>query len=97
MIDYIHVQCSSCGGIVRLSTICQYQFVCSKCGKEIPLCSLDYDDLKINRKTGWVFPVWYKEGSDIKNGVSYQISSNHGHINGTITRNNIFGVVVEIL
>ena len=35
--------------------------------------------------------------SSIKNGVSYQISNNHGHINGTITRNNIFGVVVEIL
>jgi hypothetical protein len=35
--------------------------------------------------------------SAIKNGVSYQISNNHGHINGTITRSNIFGVVVEIL
>ena len=35
--------------------------------------------------------------SAIKNGVSYQISNNHGHINGTIIRSNIFGVVVEIL
>lgn len=35
--------------------------------------------------------------SAIKNGVSYQISNNHGHVNGTITRSNIFGVVVEIL
>ena len=35
--------------------------------------------------------------SAIKNGVSYQISNNHGHINGTITRSNIFGIVVEIL
>lgn len=35
--------------------------------------------------------------SAIKNGVSYQISNNHGHINGTITKNNIYGIVVEIL
>ena len=35
--------------------------------------------------------------SAIKNGVSYQISNNHGHVNGTIGKNNIFGVVVEIL
>lgn len=35
--------------------------------------------------------------SAVKNGVSYQISNNHGHINGTISRKNIFGIVVEIL
>lgn len=35
--------------------------------------------------------------SSIKNGASYQISNNHGHVNGTISRNNIFGKVVEIL
>lgn len=35
--------------------------------------------------------------SAIKNGTTYQISNNHGHINGTITKSNIFGVVVEIL
>lgn len=35
--------------------------------------------------------------SAIKNGVSYQISNNHECVNGTITRNNIFGIVVEIL
>lgn len=35
--------------------------------------------------------------SSIKNGVSYQISNNHGHVNGTINRNNIFGKVVKIL
>lgn len=35
--------------------------------------------------------------SAIKNGVSYQISNNHGYINGTISKRNIFGVVVEIL
>ena len=35
--------------------------------------------------------------SAIKNGVSYQISNNHGHVNGTIGRSSIYGVVVEIL
>lgn len=35
--------------------------------------------------------------SAVKNGVSYQISNNHGHINGTISRKKIFGIVVEIL
>lgn len=34
--------------------------------------------------------------SAIKNGVSYQISNNHGHINGTITRSNIF-LYVDVL
>lgn len=35
--------------------------------------------------------------SAIKNNVSYQISNNHGHVNGTISRNNIFGKVIQIL
>ena len=35
--------------------------------------------------------------SAIKNGVSYQISNNHGHINGTVGRKSIYGKVVEIL
>lgn len=34
--------------------------------------------------------------SAVKN-KSYQISNNHGHVNGTISRNSIFGKVVEIL
>lgn len=35
--------------------------------------------------------------SAIKNKKTYQISNNHGHINGWISKNNIFGKVVEIL
>ncbi len=35
--------------------------------------------------------------SAIKNGTSFQISNNHGHVNGTIGKSNIFGKVVEIL
>ena len=30
-------------------------------------------------------------------GKTYQISNNHGQVNGTITRNSIYGKVVEIL
>lgn len=35
--------------------------------------------------------------SAIKNGCSYQISNNHGNVNGTITRRNIYGIVIKIL
>ena len=35
--------------------------------------------------------------SAIKNSVSYQISNNHGHINGLVSRNSIYRKVVEIL
>lgn len=35
--------------------------------------------------------------SAIKNGKTYQISNNHGHINGWISKNQIFGKVIEIL
>lgn len=30
-------------------------------------------------------------------GKTYQISNNHGHVNGTVSRNSIYGKVVEIL
>ena len=30
-------------------------------------------------------------------GKTYQISNNHGHVNGTISRNSIYGKVVKIL
>ena len=33
----------------------------------------------------------------IKNNNSYMIGNNHGHINGTISKNSIYGKVVEIL
>ena len=35
--------------------------------------------------------------SAIKNDVSYQKSNNNGHINGWVSRNSIYGKVVEIL
>ena len=35
--------------------------------------------------------------SAIKNNKSFQISNNHGHVNGWISRNCIYGKVTEIL
>ena len=35
--------------------------------------------------------------SAIKNNISCQISNNNGHINGWVSRNSIYGKVVEIL
>lgn len=35
--------------------------------------------------------------SAVKNGSQFQISNNHGHINGWVTINSIYGKVVEIL
>ena len=35
--------------------------------------------------------------SAVKNKNSYQISNNHGHVNGTISRKSIFGKVTKIL
>lgn len=35
--------------------------------------------------------------SAIKNNKSYQISNNHGHVNGWVSRAQIYGKVVEIL
>lgn len=33
----------------------------------------------------------------VKNGKLYMIGNNHGHVNGTISRRNIYGKVIEIL
>ena len=35
--------------------------------------------------------------SAIKNNIRFQISNNHGHVNGWIGRKDIFGKVVEIM
>lgn len=56
--DYEHVKCE-CGGIIGAYD--RENFTCEKCGKEFKLYQLDYDYLKINDKTGWIFPVSNKE------------------------------------
>lgn len=53
--DYIHIQCIHCGGIIELFP--DGTFGCRECGKDFPLRGSDYDKLMVNDKTGWIFPM----------------------------------------
>ena len=55
--DYTFIRCS-CGGIIGMYS--RETFTCEKCGQEFKQYLLNYDGLKINDKTGWIFPVIYK-------------------------------------
>jgi hypothetical protein len=59
--DYEHVKCT-CGGVIgsydRGNT-----FTCDRCGEVYDLYKLDYDNLRINDVTGWIFPIKYKENA----------------------------------
>lgn len=57
--DYEHLRCE-CGGIIGAYNRDNY-FTCEKCDKVFKVYQLDYDYLKINDKTGWIFPVVNKE------------------------------------
>lgn len=54
--DYEYVKCG-CGGIIAMYNRSLEVCICEKCGKEFKLYKLPYDYLKINDKTGWIFPV----------------------------------------
>lgn len=54
-----HLKCS-CGGTIAMFN--RKDFVCDMCGTEFPLHKCDYDVLKINDKTGWIFPMKIKGG-----------------------------------
>ena len=56
--DYDHLRCDECGGVI--GTWDRTHLSCTLCGKYFVLYKLDYDELKINPKTGWAFPVKYK-------------------------------------
>ena len=58
MVNYQHVRCQ-CGGIIGMYN--RETFNCRQCGKEYKIYKLDYDTCLVNDKTGWVFPVKYKE------------------------------------
>lgn len=56
--DYEHIYCN-CGGIIGAWD--REHFVCERCSRPFDLYSLAYDYLKINDKTGWIFPVRYRK------------------------------------
>ena len=55
--DYAFLRCS-CGGTIGMYN--RETFACEQCGQEFKQYLLNYDGLKINDKTGWIFPVIYK-------------------------------------
>lgn len=56
--NYNHVMCGRCGGIVQLFN--DNIFRCVDCGEEIALRGCEFDILMINDKTGWIFPMLKK-------------------------------------
>lgn len=58
--DYKHCRCG-CGGIIG-----QYSktkgFTCEICNKEYQLSELNFDQIALNEKIGWLFPMLKKEG-----------------------------------
>lgn len=57
--DYQHIRCDSCAGVIGMYD--RERFSCERCGKEFESHLLNYDRLKINDKTGWIFPVIDRE------------------------------------
>lgn len=55
---YNHVRCE-CGGFIGAYS--RRRFTCEKCEKEYSLEELNYDVLLINKYTGWIFPMKFKE------------------------------------
>lgn len=58
--NYSHVFCE-CGGIIgdetnKITGI----FTCNRCGKKYDIFNLNYDEIKINQMTGWMYPVIFK-------------------------------------
>ena len=57
VVDFDFLRCA-CGGIIGMYD--RNSFSCDACGRPVKLHEGDYSELKINDKTGWVFPVKYK-------------------------------------
>ena len=62
--SFQHVKCDNCGGVIGIYD--RVGFVCEKCGKQFDLHRLEYDNVMINDKTGWVFPILYIEVGELK-------------------------------
>lgn len=52
-----HVKCS-CGGII--GDYGKDIFKCEKCGLQYKLYDIQFDELQVNNKTGWVFPMKHR-------------------------------------
>ena len=57
--DYETLHCDYCNGSIGIFErgVC----CCQNCGKEFTLYKLTYDEIRINSKTGWIFPVVSKK------------------------------------
>ena len=51
--EYTHLKCK-CGGIIGMYD--RKNFTCQKCGKNSKI-NVKYEQLMINDKTGWIFPM----------------------------------------
>ena len=56
--NYKHIYCE-CGGTIGMYD--RETFTCETCRKEFELHRMDYDQLLINDKTGWIFPMLYRK------------------------------------
>lgn len=56
--DFNFLHCDYCDGIIGMYD--RENFTCGNCDKQFKLYECDYSELKINDKTGWIFPVKYK-------------------------------------
>lgn len=54
MVDYKHIFCDECGGVIGMY---DKTFTCGKCGKEFLIYKLNFDRFEGNTETGWIFPV----------------------------------------
>lgn len=58
--EYAHMKCK-CGGIIGMRD--EENFSCDRCGKihYIGHTGNEYDELMVNDKTGWIFPMIKKK------------------------------------
>lgn len=52
--NYKFIKCT-CGGTIGAYD--RENFTCERCGEQFDIYRIEYDYLKINDKTGWMFPV----------------------------------------
>ena len=62
--EYTHIKCK-CGGIIGMRDA--KNFSCDKCGEiyYIGHPPNEYDELLINDKTGWIFPILRRKDGQI--------------------------------